>query len=33
VKNPNAIEVDEEMGDGSSFKVSLEKDTVPLYPA
>jgi hypothetical protein len=31
VKDPNAIEVDEEMGGGPFFEIGFEKDAIPLY--
>jgi hypothetical protein len=33
VKDPNAVEVDEKMGCGPFFKVSLEEGTVPFDAA
>ena len=31
MEDPDTVEVDEEMGDGTLLKVSLEEDSVPIY--
>jgi hypothetical protein len=31
VKNPDAVEVDEEMGNGPFFKICFEKNAIPFY--